>query len=360
MKVTLAIILFSFIFPISALFFVRTLYFLGNVFIIYIISFCFSIFITYLIFKLWNKHKYEKLEEERIIQAEKEKEERNRRYKELEEERQRIAKEKEEERIRKAKEEEEERIRQEEEKKRVSKEIEDIIKNKRFLQTSLDNALGGEEHCYININNTGWYEPRKEGGRDVYKEIYRGNLYITNEKIILTTNSETKNISLGEIVETIEGKNVIEIRKIKGKNILFGAMTKTNIYSILIFIKEIKKIKELEYIYKEFYSNKRGLNYRIEIYAENEICKLQIYSEQEDTANDENPPECTEKWEQDNKDIKAWLEKHNLFKGFDFEDEYYRWTIKFKFPYEYTNLYGLKEKLIKLLKEDIESIYSGN
>lgn len=347
MKVTLAIILFSFIFPISALFFVGTLYFLGNVFIIYIISFCFSIFITYLIFKLWNKHKYEKLEEERIIQAEKEKEERNRRYKELEE-RQRIAKEKE----------EEERIRQEEEKKRVSKEIEDIIKNKRFLQTSLDNAFGGEEHCYININNTGWYEPRKEGGRDVYKEIYRGNLYITNEKIILTTNSETKNISLGEIVETIEGKNVIEIRKIKGKNVLFGAMTKTNIYSILTFIKEIKKIKELEYIYKEFYSNERGLNYRIEIYAENEICKLQIYSEQEDTANDENPHECTEKWEQDNKDIKAWLEKHNLFEGFDFID--YRWTIKFKFPYEYTNLYDLKEKLIKLLKEDVKSIYSGN
>lgn len=109
-------------------------YFLGNVFIIYIISFCFSIFITYLIFKLWNKHKYEKLEEERIIQAEKEKEERNRRYKELEEERQRIAKEKEEERIRKAKEEEEERIRQEEEKKRVSKEIEDIIKIKDFYK----------------------------------------------------------------------------------------------------------------------------------------------------------------------------------------------------------------------------------
>lgn len=182
------------------------MYFLGSVSLIYLISFCFSIFITYLIFKLWNKHKYKKLEEERIIQAEKEKEERNCRYKEMEEERQRIAKEKEEERIRKAKEEEEERIRQQEEKKRVSKEIEDIIKNKRFLQTSLDNALGGEEHCYININNTGWYEPRKEGGRDVYKEIYRGNFFITNEKIILTTNSETKNISLGEIVETIEGK----------------------------------------------------------------------------------------------------------------------------------------------------------
>lgn len=117
MKVTLAIILFSIIFPISALFLLKPLYhFLGNVFIIYIISFCLSIYITYLIFKLWNKHKYKKLEEERIIQAEKEKEERNRREKELEEERQRIAKEKEEERIRKAKEEEEERMRQEEEK----------------------------------------------------------------------------------------------------------------------------------------------------------------------------------------------------------------------------------------------------
>lgn len=142
----------------------------------------------------------------------------------------------------------------------------------------------------------GWREPRKEGGKDVYKEIYRGNLYITSEKIILTTNSETKNIYLGEIVEMTEWKNAIEIRKIKGKNVLLAIMTKTNIYSVLTFIKEIKKIKELEYIYKEFYSNRRGLNYRIEIYAENEICKLQIYSEQEETANDENPPECTEKW----------------------------------------------------------------
>ena len=121
--------------------------------------------------------------------------------------------------------------------------------------------------------------------------------------------------------------------------------------------KEIKKIKELEYIYKEFYSNRRSLNYRIEIYAENEICKIQIYSEQEDTANDENPPECTEKWERDNKDIVDWLTKHNLFEGFDFVD--YRWTKEFKFPYEYTNLYDLKEKLIKCLNEDVESIYSG-
>ena len=177
----------------------------------------FSIFITYLIFKLWNKHEdkkhLKKLEEERIIQEEKEREERIRREKEWEEKRQRIAKEKEEERIRKAKEEEEEMIRQEEEKKRVAKEIEDIIKNKRFLQTSLDSALG-EEHCYINLNNMGWREPRKEGGKDVYKEIYRGNLYITSEKIILTTNSETKNIPLGEIVEIREWKNAIEIRKI--------------------------------------------------------------------------------------------------------------------------------------------------
>lgn len=357
MKVTLAIILFSIIFPISALFLLKPLYhFLGNVFIIYIISFCLSIYITYLIFKLWNKHKYKKLEEERIIQAEKEKEERIRREKEWEEERQKIAKEKEEERIRKAKEEEEEMIRQEEEKKRVSKEIENIIKNKKFLQTSLDSALG-EEHCYININNMGWREPRKEGGKDVYKEIYRGNLYITSEKIILTTNSETKNIYLGEIVEMKEWKNAIEIRKIKGKNVLLAIMTKTNIYSVLTFIKEIKKIKELEYIYKEFYSNRRGLNYRIEIYAENEICKLQIYSEQEETANDENPPECTEKWEMDNKDIVDWLTKHNLFEGFDFVD--YRWTKEFKFPYEYTNLYDLKDKLIKCLNEDVESIYSG-
>ena len=83
-----------------------------------------------------------------------------------------------------------------------------------------------------------------------------------------------KNIYLGEIVEMRELENAIEIRKIKGRNVLLAIMAKTNIYSILTFIKEVKKIKELEYIYKEFYSNRRDLNYRIEIYAENEICKL--------------------------------------------------------------------------------------
>ena len=36
-----------------------------------------------------------------------------------------------------------------------------------------------------------------------------------------------------------------------------------------------------------------------------------------------------------------------------------RWTKEFKFPYEYTELYDLKEKLIKLLNEDVELIYSG-
>ena len=61
--------------------------------------------------------------------------------------------------------------------------------------------------------------------------------------------------------------------------------------------------------------------------------------------------------ERDNKDIVDWLKKYNLFKGFDFVD--CRWTKEFKFTYEYTELYDLKEKLIKLLNEDVESIYSG-
>ena len=88
--------------------------------------------------------------------------------------------------------------------------------------------------------------------------------------------------------------------------------------------------------YIEFYSEKRGLNYVINIYTDNyQYSLLQLYS-------DENSQQ----------DVKAWLKKHNLFDGFYFhskDDEPSRWTKKFKFPDEENELYEFAEKLIKLL-----------
>ena len=112
-----------------------------------------------------------------------------------------------------------------------------------------------------------------------------------------------------------------------------------------------------ECFYRDFYSEKRGLNYAIDIYANDyKYSYLQLFSREEGTATDDNP-KSTKKWEQDNKDIEAWLKKHKLFDGFYFDD--WRLTKDFKFPEEEKALYEFAKKLIECLEKDIESIYSG-
>ena len=99
--------------------------------------------------------------------------------------------------------------------------------------------------------------------------------------------------------------------------------------------------------WREFYSEKRGIKYEIDIYTEDyKYSGLQLFSREQ----------IPDKLEQDNKDIEAWLKKHNLFEGFYIH--YGRWSKKFKFPEEENKLYEYTEKLIKCLKEDVESIYS--
>lgn len=112
-----------------------------------------------------------------------------------------------------------------------------------------------------------------------------------------------------------------------------------------------------ECFYRDFYSEKRGINYAIDIYTNDyKYSYLQLFSREEGTATDDNP-KSKKKWEQDNKDIEAWLKKHKLFEGFYFDD--WRWTKDFKFPEEEKALYEFADKLIKCLEKDIESIYSG-
>ncbi|TXJ36251.1 PD-(D/E)XK nuclease family protein [Brachyspira aalborgi] len=102
--------------------------------------------------------------------------------------------------------------------------------------------------------------------------------------------------------------------------------------------------------YIEFHSEKRGLNYVIDIYTNNyQYTILQLFSRDEDS-------------EQDIKDIEAWLKNHKLFDGFYFHnegDEPKRWTKEFKFPEEENALYDFTDKLIKCLEEDVESIYNS-
>lgn len=114
--------------------------------------------------------------------------------------------------------------------------------------------------------------------------------------------------------------------------------------------------------YRDFYSEKRGINYAIDIYIYNNKSLLFLFSREEGTATDDNP-KSTKKWEQDNKDIEAWLKKHKLIEEFRLPEEgdntWWRFMKEFKFPEEEKALYEFADKLIKCLEKDIESIYSG-
>ena len=107
---------------------------------------------------------------------------------------------------------------------------------------------------------------------------------------------------------------------------------------------------------RDFPSEKRGISYAIVIYMDDNYSWLKLFSREEGTATEDNP-KSTKKWEQDNKDIETWLKKHKLFEGFYFAD--WRWTREFEFPKDENALYDFTKKLIKLLEEDVESIYSG-
>ena len=108
---------------------------------------------------------------------------------------------------------------------------------------------------------------------------------------------------------------------------------------------------------KYFQSKKRNTDYAIVIYMENDWSWLQLFSREYDTATDDNP-KSKKKWEQDNKDIEAWLKKHKSFDGFYFGDNW-KWTKDFKFHEDEKALYEFVKKLIKSLEEDVESIYNS-
>ena len=114
-----------------------------------------------------------------------------------------------------------------------------------------------------------------------------------------------------------------------------------------------------KYFWRYFYSEKRKMDYCLEIYMYNNYSRLKLFSGEERTATDDNP-KSKKKWEQDNKDIEAWLKKHKLFEGFDNGGDYLaRWYKGFKFPEEENKLYEFAKKLIECLEEDVESIYNS-
>ena len=117
-----------------------------------------------------------------------------------------------------------------------------------------------------------------------------------------------------------------------------------------------------EGFYRDFYSEKRGQNYALEINVnDSRYSWLQLFSREENEV--DNNPKSRKKWEQDNKDIEAWLKKHKLLSEFRLPEEgdntWWRFMKEFKFPEEEKALYEFAKKLIECLEKDVESIYSG-
>ena len=186
------------------------------------------------------------------------------------------------------------------------------------------------------------------------KEPKEWRLLLEHYLKILRQTGETKMDKLTkEFYDKIvnDGK---EYEKIELIATMYNDLTKTRINNLISTFSGENYNNEC--FYRDFYSEKRGLNYAIDIYANDyKYSYLQLFSREENEV--DNSPKSRKKWEQDNKDIEAWLKKHKLFDGFYFDD--WRWTKDFKFPEDEKALYEFAKKLIEYLEKDIESIYSG-
>lgn len=121
---------------------------------------------------------------------------------------------------------------------------EKIFKELEYLESinsNIDNSLDKNEKCFINDSYTEWYEYRKIKGDDSLELINTGGFYLTNKKIILVSNIETKKIELKDILEVtcnddIELPNLLQIMKLKGKNVVLSFSELENMYKAYFFI----------------------------------------------------------------------------------------------------------------------------
>ena len=173
---------------------------------------------------------------------------------------------------------------------------------------------------------------------------------------ILRLTGETKMDALTEKFYNKIKAEPEEYKKIQLIATMYNDLIKTRLNSLK---EEFKGEYKQYWFIKDFYSKRRGINYTIviDVYADSSY--LSLFSREEETVNEDNP-KSKKKWEQDNKDIEAWLKKHKLFEGFDNGGDYLaRWYKGFKFPEEENKLYEFAKKLIECLEEDVESIYNS-
>ena len=123
---------------------------------------------------------------------------------------------------------------------KIKNEAIDYLNNIQNIETDISASLSKNEYCLMIIDNVEWFEIRKERGAEGWKKLYQGILYFTNERLILKTDNETKNIKIDTIIDVEMWKDGVELSKIKGKNILLGNMEKVDVYKTAYFINTAK------------------------------------------------------------------------------------------------------------------------
>ncbi|HJH55053.1 MAG TPA: DUF4236 domain-containing protein [Brachyspira hyodysenteriae] len=115
---------------------------------------------------------------------------------------------------------------EQEHRKEVYQEILKECQHIEHISTDIDNSLTKDEKCFLKSDYSKWYEYRKIKGDESLELIYSGIFYLTNKKIIFVTSTEVKKIELKDIIQIICNEdninisNVVELTKIKGKNVI--------------------------------------------------------------------------------------------------------------------------------------------
>lgn len=124
---------------------------------------------------------------------------------------------------------------------KIKNEAIDYLNNIQNIETDISASLSKNEYCLMIIDNVEWFEIRKERESEGWKKLYQGILYFTNERLILKTDNETKNIKIDTIIDVEMWKDGVELSKIKGKNILLGNMEIVDVYKTTYFINTARK-----------------------------------------------------------------------------------------------------------------------
>lgn len=122
----------------------------------------------------------------------------------------------------------------------IKNEAIEYLNNIQNIDSEISGSLLKNEYCLMIINNVKWFEVRKERGSEGWKELYQGVLYFTNERLILKTDNETKNIKIDTIIDVEMWKDGVELSRIKGKNILLGKLSMVDVYKTTYFINTAK------------------------------------------------------------------------------------------------------------------------